>query len=214
MVKALRPVRPIHPKGVSLAGALERPPMLAPDSGISWLGTPGTDPVQARLSRSVGLPPAFPDVLGLALRVSVGTSYFDVLLASTGLSRPGRLVLILRRDVSAGGLTTLMPYRGGRGPVQLAARTQRPVSGLPSAPADFRQALAGRTWALALYYGTPCGKWRRFGTLSLNLDHVRSDTDTRFDPALHPLPGARTYEWARLLPEPAYAEARRLRRRP
>ena len=52
------------------------------------------------------------------------------------------------------------------------------------------------------------------GTLSLHLDHLRPDTDDRFDPVLHPLPGARTYEWTRRLREPAYAEARRPQRRP
>lgn len=211
-LKTVRPERPIHPQGVGLAGSLERLPTMAPDSGIAWLGEPGTDQVQARLSRAVGLPPACPDVLGLALRVSAGSGYFDLLLASTGLSRPGRFVLIPHQDLSSGALTTLMPYRGSRGPVQLAARTQGPVSGLPSAPDAFRRALAGRTWTLALYYGSPWGKWKRFGTLSLGLDPLHPDPGIRFDPVLHPLPGAGTYEWTRRLREPAYAQARRPRR--
>jgi hypothetical protein len=211
-LKTVRPARPIHPHGVGLTGSLERLPMMAPDSGIAWLGTPGTDQVQARLSRAIGLPPALPDVLGLALRVSTGSGYFDLLLASTGLSRPGRFVLIPHRDLASGALTTLMPYRGSRGPVQLAARTQGPVSGLPSAPDAFRRALAGRTWTLALYYGPQWGKWKRFGTLSLDLDPLQPDPGIRFDPVQHPLPGAGTYEWTRRLREPAYAQARRPRR--
>ncbi|MFD1212152.1 hypothetical protein ACFQ36_08865 [Arthrobacter sp. GCM10027362] len=206
--KVLRPLRPIHPGGISLTGLLERLPVPAPGSGISWLDTPGTVTVQARLSRSVGLPPALPDILGLALRIPAGSAYCDLLLASTGLSRPGRFLLVPRKSVSAAALTTLMPYKGGRGPVQLAARTLAPVTGLPAAPDAFRRALAGRTWTLALYHAGPWGKWRRFGTLSLGLDPARADTGVRFDPVLHPLPGAEIYEWTRRLREPSYAVAR------
>jgi len=210
-LKTVRPVRPVHPHGVALAGSLERLPAQGPDSGIAWLDTPGTDRVQARLSRAAGLPPALPDVLGLALRVPAGSGWSDLLLASTGLSRPGRFVLLPHQDLSSAALTTMMPYRGSRGPVLLAARTVEPAGGLPSAPKAFRRALAGRSWTLALYYGRPWGKWQRFGTLRLGLDPLQPEPGIRFDPVLHPLPGAGTYEWTRRLREPGYAQARRPR---
>lgn len=79
-IKAVRPVRPIHPRGLSLVGELTRHGMEdravvgmpGARSGISWLDTAGTDQVQARFSRSVGLPEALPDILGLALRIGAG----------------------------------------------------------------------------------------------------------------------------------------------
>ncbi|NKX51298.1 SRPBCC family protein, partial [Arthrobacter deserti] len=128
-LKTVRPVRPIHPHGVGLAGTLERHQCPVP-SGIAWIGTPGTDAVQARLSRSAGLPPVFPDILGLALRVPAGSGHFDVLLSSTGMSRPGRFLLTARKTASAAAFTTVMPYRGAQGPVLLAARTVAAVPAL------------------------------------------------------------------------------------
>jgi hypothetical protein len=208
LLKIVRPLRPIHPQGVSLIGSLERLPTAVP-SGISWIDTPGTCAVRARMSRAAGLPAGWPDVLGLALRITSDSGFSDVLFSSTGLSRPGRFLLVPRISVSSAALSTLMPYKGGRGPVLLAARTLGPVAtGLPSAPAALRRALAGRTWTLALYYCRPWGKWTRFGTLSLDLDPVRADTGIRFDPVLHPLPGAGIYGWIRQLREPSYAAAR------
>ncbi|NKX54285.1 hypothetical protein [Arthrobacter mobilis] len=206
-IKAIRPDRPIHPAGVALTGVVECLPA-GRASGVSWLDTPGTAPVQARLSRAAGLPKALPDVLGLALRVADGAGSFDILFSSTGLSRPGRFLLLPRRKVSGAAFSTLMPYKGTRGPVLLAARTLGSAAPLPSPPEDFRRALRGRTWTLALYHARPWGRWQRFGTLSLGLDPARPDTGLRFDPVLHPLPGAAVYEWTRLLREPAYSRAR------
>lgn len=70
LIKAARPVRPIHPEGVALHGELIRTGSPAGLSGVTWLDIPGTDTVQARFSRSAGLPKRLPDILGLALRVT------------------------------------------------------------------------------------------------------------------------------------------------
>ena len=212
-LKLFRPHRPIHPAGVYLAGSVVRFASDTP-SGIDWVDTPGTNAVQARMSRAVGLPAAAPDILGLALRIGSGPSCADVLFASTGWTRPGRFALIPQRRVSTATFTTLMPYRGRRGggrktPVLLAARTVSPAEQLPAGAADFRRVLGERTWTLGLYHANPMGPWTRFGTLSLALDPEQPDTDLRFDPVLHPLDGAETYEWVRRLREPAYAAARR-----
>jgi hypothetical protein len=71
-IKAVRPGRPIHPRGVSLVGELTRTGAVGraaggipgARSGIGWLDAAGTDHVQARFSRSLGLPEALPDILG------------------------------------------------------------------------------------------------------------------------------------------------------
>src|SRR5215217_6631521 len=115
VLKVARPVRPIHPKGVGLTGELARTGNAGSPSGVEWLDAPGTDSVQARFSRSAGLPSRLPDVLGLALRLTPsdggasgasdsgasgasdggasGGGAADVLLSSTGWNLPGRFLL-------------------------------------------------------------------------------------------------------------------------
>ncbi|MDF9750437.1 hypothetical protein [Arthrobacter sp. ES3-54] len=206
-LKVVRPDRPIHPAGVALTGVIERRPG-STRSGISWIDSPGSDPVSARFSRSLGLPPGWPDILGLALRIPTETGPADVLLASTAVSRPGRLILTAHRYASNGKLTSLMPYKGSKGPVLLAAVPQATGQGLPATPDAFRQALATATWTLGLYHARLTGPWNRFGTLVLTLDPGNADVRTRFDPLSNPLPGAGTYEWTRRLRRPSYQAAR------
>ena len=134
-IKAVRPDRPIHPQGVRLAGTLERH---GSASGAAWVDTAGTDPVTARLSRSLGLPGRFPDMLGLALRFANDGTPSDVLLASTGASRAGRFALTLRRNAAAGVFSSLMPYKTASGPLLLAARTVSAPRRLRAEPETFR----------------------------------------------------------------------------
>jgi hypothetical protein len=208
LLKRLRPVRPIHSVGLQLGGQLER---LGTDfaSGIPWLDEPGTNDVVARLSRSIGLPPRFPDIIGLALRITVDGDPADILLASTGTSRTGRFLLLPRRNLATGVMTTLMPYKGAHGPVQLAARTLRPIVQLPADSAGFQQALGREDWTLGLYHALPCGHWQQFATLTLRPGRDGRDTSMRFDPVLHRLPDAAMYPWIETLREPSYAVSRR-----
>jgi len=206
LVKVLRPDRPIHPSGVALAGTIEKRPGAA--SGISWIDSPGSDAVSARLSKSIGTPPGWPDILGLALRIATEPGPADVLLASTPLSWPGRLLLTAHRDAGERSFSSLMPSKGARGPVLLAARAEPTGQRLPATPDAFRRALDGGTWTLGLFYARPTGPWTRFGTLTLSLAQDE-DTAARFDPLDHVLPGARTYRWAGRLRRPSYSAARK-----
>jgi len=91
-LKAVRPVRPIHPRGISLVGELtltgaagRAAAGLPAASGVTWLDDAGTRQVRGRFSRSVGLPESLPDILGLALRTS-GTLRTSVSLIGSGSS--------------------------------------------------------------------------------------------------------------------------------
>src|SRR5450830_397936 len=95
-LKAFRPDRPIHPAGVALTGTIERSPGTT-GSGIGWIDSPGSATVEARLSRSLGTPPRWPDILGLAIRIHTDTRPADLLLASTGTSRASRWLLTPHR---------------------------------------------------------------------------------------------------------------------
>jgi hypothetical protein len=211
LLQVFRRGKPVHPAGVSLKGTLQRVPAAGEVAGVQWLDEPGEAAVHARLSRGLGLPDILPDIVGLALRVEDGEGSCDVLLASTGRSRPGRFMVLLRRRVDRATLGSMMPYRGAHGPILLAARTLAPAGPLPASLPHFRRALEGRTWRLGLYWSRPLSPWFRFGTIELGIDPDQPDTPMRFDPVLSPPRGARTYDWTRNLRERSYRLARRLK---
>ncbi|MDI2034703.1 hypothetical protein PJL15_01825 [Paenarthrobacter nitroguajacolicus] len=208
-IKVIRPHRPIHPKGIRLVGTLDRDAGARKASGIPWLDASGSTLVEARVSRSIGLPDAFPDIIGLAVRFTEQGNRSDMLLATTGPTGLGRFILRLRRDAAGAVFSSMMPYQSGSGPVLIAARSIGGPEKLPVEPATFRSILSDATWTLELHHASPLGPWTRFGTLTLRLADDAEDTRERFDPVLHPLPTAGTYGWTKRLREPSYAAARR-----
>ncbi|MGX1159990.1 hypothetical protein FBY31_1649 [Arthrobacter sp. SLBN-100] len=218
VLKVARPVRPIHPKGVGLTGELTRTGNSGGPSGVDWLDAPGTDSVEARFSRSAGLPSRLPDVLGLALRLTPsdggasgggasgggasgggasGGGAVDVLLSSTGWNLPGRFLLQPKLDVPSATFTTLMPYRGRNGPVLLGLRT---IS-LPGG-----SVISGR-WVLGLYWAKTAGPWQQCGELRLQASPEPADTPLRFNPLENQPHGAQAYAWTRRLREGSYRAA-------
>lgn len=217
----IRRPRPIHARGVVLTGTLRGLPP-ARDSGIAWVDdVAAATPVTVRVSRSLGLPSALPDILGFAARIHADGGPADLELASTGSGVPWRFALVPRRSVARATLGTLLPYRGAHGPVLLAARTESP-SDLPADLADLVDTLRERPWHLGLFYATPVGHWERFATVTLDAGTTDDDASLRFDAVRRPLPGAGSYRWARLARQPSYlwvqdrsdASARRAPRHP
>lgn len=206
LIGQFRPGRPFHPAGVWLAGTLTRFP--GGGSGIAWIDEGGQDRVRARFSRGVGLPESWPDVLGLAVRCpGPAAGATDILLATTGRGRLTRYLLSPHRDVRQGFFSSMMPWRGRRGPILLAAASGARSRPLPAHRAAFTADLAREPWQLDLYWAAPLGAWRRFARLELSPDAEGDDRD-RFDPLLNTPTGAGTYGWARRLREPGYARAR------
>lgn len=193
VVAALRRGRPLHPRGRVV------PARLVLDGGAPELGpvlgrAAELDGV-ARVSRAMGLPEPRPDIGGLAVRWSGRDGPNDLLLAATGLSPVTRHVLALRRVALGGPLSTLMPFAGPRGPVEIAA--------VPSSDGVNRE--------LELRWARPTGRWRTFGTLHLDLAGPVADrADLRFDPVAHCPDGLETYPWAAALRVPAYRWSRRV----
>ncbi|WP_317231655.1 hypothetical protein [Clavibacter capsici] len=208
-VRLVRRPRPLHPHGVALTGRLT-PVAGRAASGLTWLdGLDAPLDVDARFSRGGGLPAALPDVLGLALRIPGGEgSTVDVLLASTGLSPVGRLLLAPRLALSGARLTTLMPYRGSAGPVLLGVLVDQDPP-LPAGADDLGRALADRPVRLRLVHATPRGLWHVAARIELAHDAAGPlDTATRADPVLASPPGGTTYPWTRRLRSPGYRVAR------
>lgn len=201
---AVRRPHPVHPHGVVLHGEIR----LAGSpirTGIVWLdeAAPEPLPVIARASRSVGVPAPLPDVIGLAVRFDGPAGPADIELASTGVGWPWRFLLRAHRSPSRAHLHTILPYRAPTGPVLLAARTIAPRD-LPPHPDALAGRLADEPWRLELLVARSRGAWRRFGQLELRRSPGPLDPLLRFDAGRRLLPGAREYEWAHRLRQPAY----------
>lgn len=190
---AVRRNKPVHPAGRVGTGELEITSP-RPELGVPLLATQGTHACIARFSRTVGLPPSWPDVEGLALRIDDAGA--DVLLASTGVGRLGRFVFQARPADRHGPLTTYLPVSTRAGSLLLRAT-----------PLD--QADPPHAWEVAAaHVGS---QWRPLGVLRLTWG---GDRPIRFDPVENVLPGTRQYALVSVLREPAYLVARRLVTRP
>jgi hypothetical protein len=208
VVLLLRRPRPIHAAGRVLRGRIEWLPGAVP-AGIAWIDEPPAAPVPvvARLSRSVGLPPALPDIIGLAMRLDMDGRPADIEFASTGIGVPARFLLTAHLSPSTPTLGTLFPYRGARGPVLLCARTVS-APALPAGGDALSDALIRDGWRVRLYHATPLGKWHAFADVALRLHEDPTD-DLRFDAVRNTLPGAGTYDWVRAVRQPTYRMVQR-----
>jgi len=200
----VRRPRPIHQRGIVLEGELVWTGADAA-SGISWIDDAPDDPVAltARLSRSVGLPPWSPDVIGLAFRIPTAAGWADVEFASTGSGVPGRFMLMPRVAPTRGFFGTLLPYRSSRGPVLLGARgetgARRPAD-LPGLARSLRRT----PWRVQFVFAGPTGRWHPFAEASLRTATEQDDAHLRFDAVRRPIPGSGTYRWTRLARQPSY----------
>lgn len=195
-IGGLRPAtRPLHPRGEVRCAELVRHGRAGRASGIPWLDGPGTSPALVRLSAGIGLPRGWPDVHGIAVRVALdepGQTHADLLLATTGSGRLTRYLLAPARSSLHRAHTTLLPYRGPRGPVILAAL---PVS----------------RSRIVLSWASLTGDWVDFAELVLGASSAEHPT---FDAVHHAPPGLRAYPWAAALRDPSYRHARRRRGEP
>ena len=197
-VARLRPAaKPLHPRGETHGATITRHG-LVPATGVSWIDDPGVDAGRVRVSRAVGLPPAWPDIFGLAMRVPTASGHGDILFATTGRGAVGRFLLLPGRSATSWTYTTLLPYRTRSGALLLAAE--------PDGPDAFTLACARVR-----------GPWTAFGHVVLNAASISGTTDDAenigptFDPVLNQIPGLSYYPWAARLREGSYRAARRSR---
>ncbi|WP_285494854.1 DUF1990 family protein [Actinomadura sp. NBRC 104425] len=212
----LRGGRPLHPDGLVCDAVL-----LLHGASKPW-GVPFLDDTAelrgvARLSRSVGLPPPLPDVLGLALRwrqpatVPPGgePDTAELLLASTGQGLLGRHLPRPAFRWSPGFYGSLLPYAAGDRRVLLGAVARRPC--VVSADAvSLARALGESPLPLDLVIATEFGAWEPFGELLLT-GPARGDDGApmRFDPAGHQVPGLPPAGTLQQIRGPVYAAVHR-----
>lgn len=180
--------KPLHPRGSVTEARLLRYGADRP-WGVPLLDTAGESRCLVRVSRAMGLPPPLPDIQGVALRVEEDGEPVDLLFATTGTGRLNRYVLLLRRSPRA-PMTTLIPLRTPRGPLQLR---------LSPGPAG--------QWLLGA--AAPASQqWETVGRVDAPPD-PGDDRPIRFDPIRHLPAGAIHYPWVRAVRDPAYVHARR-----
>lgn len=199
----LRGRRAMHPVGVVRTARLSVPDSAALPA--SWRALDGAAGV-VRLSKSIGTPRGFPDVLGVALRFAEQ----DLLLASA-LRQPGvQHLLVPTSSFDRTTFSTLLPHRVGPGIAVIQARlTHR----LPPAPDALEAVATPGPLRLDLTAVGLLGKRRPLGVVDIGpVDPSDAAARVRFDPwrcgagltPAGPLQGLRA---------PAYAASRRATRR-
>ncbi|WP_431891527.1 hypothetical protein [Cellulosimicrobium funkei] len=197
-VARVRDGRPMHARGVLLRGTL----VVAEDEAGAASVPQGRTPVTVRVSLGAGLPRGLPDVVGIAVRWTDDGAPQDVLFASSGRGRLTRFLLVPRRALLGGWLSTLMPLRSPHGPRVLALRP------------DHDAARGAGTPVLEVLEATPLGAWHRFGAVELHgpeagSAHDGDDPEVRFDPTGHAPRHLGTYGWEDALRARGYRAARR-----
>ncbi len=162
LLSRVRGERVIHSRGHTLSARLVVPG--GAGTGAPLLDEAGTYDALLRLSRSVGLPAALPDVLGLALRVldAHGPDAHQDLLLDSAPARPVlRRVPWPGRDFAGATYCSLLPYDVAGTHLLLGART---AAGTPvlRAPDD-----AGAGLSLVLLVATPHGPWQEVATMTV-----------------------------------------------
>jgi hypothetical protein len=135
---AVRRARAFHPTGIAFIGTWN-----ATDDVLDPLAPTQPWPVVVRLSKGVGLPGTVPDVLGLAIRIvdlHGRGQHQDLLLASSGAGRWGRMVLRPTSDHGHAAYSSLVPYNTPVGHGVLWARAEQ--SGDEPAPRSLEEAAA------------------------------------------------------------------------
>ena len=171
----LRSARPFHPVGRSFTATLT--PIVG--QGPDFLGVDAR-PALVRFSNAAGLPPRFPDVLGLAVRIPDGAGPGrpqDLLLSSSSDPPVLRHLLCPARGFSTPRYSSLLLYRHGGALELIGARYRHPSPRHPLRLADLDRAAAEEALTFTLDRCTPTGAWRPFALLQA---HTRlSPTDSR-----------------------------------
>ncbi|MFF0770651.1 hypothetical protein ACFYUK_17325 [Nonomuraea wenchangensis] len=204
----LRHGRPVHASGLVLDAHLCLHGTPEP-WGVPFLDQRMDLPGIARLSRSVGVPPPLPDILGLALRWDQDDTTADLLLATSGRTALGRR--LLRPATRWTGLySSLFPYQAGERWVLLGALLHTPVR-LPATLDALAQVVEHGPLTVALLAAAPSGPWRPFGQVRLSAP-VLTDADlpTRFNPLRHPIAGLPPASWLNDVRDAAYASAQQV----
>jgi hypothetical protein len=199
--------RAVHAQGVELDAELT----LDADSLLGRaLEVSGPSPVLVRVSRSVGLPGGWPDLLGIAVRAASGRGdeVLDVLFASVAGRGWAHPLLVPARSWWGRPWSTVLPYTGGGHLVWLGLETPPGPAGGGAGVAVVAAAVGCSPVSLAVTEMVAGAARRRVGTL--RWDAVRAcGAPVSFDPVLNTVAGLRPVRPLSGLREWAYTGSRR-----
>ncbi|MCW2613197.1 MAG: hypothetical protein JWN08_191 [Frankiales bacterium] len=177
MASRLRGERAIHARGRALTGRLTVTGGAA--TGAPLLDEPASYDVVVRLSRSLGLPPRLPDVLGLAVRVLDAHgpgAHQDLLLDSTRAEPVLRRLPLPAHDHLRATHGSLVPYDVGGRRLLIGARG---LAGSATRLPDVTVASFG------LLVATAHGPWQQVGTVRTTAElPAPQGRALRFNPAV------------------------------
>jgi hypothetical protein len=211
---AVRGARIFHPKGFLCGGSWEVDRAAEPADGAQVLAVGARHDVVARVSRGAGLPEALPDFLGIAVRLvdAYGPGRHQDLLLNASSSLPvlHHLFLPAPRWFSQ-SYSTCLPYRAGGRPFLIGLLPPREPGPDPSLAAMRAAVEEGVSFGIAL--STPLGRWRRIGTLRLQVPLPPGADDVDYDP-WHTGGNLTPATWLNRIRREAYRQSRLARGRP
>lgn len=163
---SIRRKRIFHPRGKAYYGTLQ---LTAPEDTLPachLFSHRGPLSVITRISRGVGFPAPWPDVLGIALRITNmygPQQHQDFLFCSSGKNPVARRLFIPATTYFARSYCTVLSYRIAGQPWLLSMVPKEPI--------------------FILAIASPTGSWRKIGELSLGQELPAQETEQlRFNP--------------------------------
>jgi hypothetical protein len=183
-----RGARAVHPRGALFAARVEIGPGpsdaalsdaalsdaalsdAVPSPTVAALGGPSVHTALARLSKNAGTPGSFPDMLGVAFRLTdLPDGPVDLLFATVGRHRATGALLAPTTGWCARPYSTLLPYRADGVRVTLGLRPQEPDRARGTDPQVVRDAVRGEPLAFTLVEKRARTRWAPIGRLVLDL---------------------------------------------
>ncbi|CAA9216843.1 MAG: hypothetical protein AVDCRST_MAG50-277 [uncultured Acidimicrobiales bacterium] len=184
MGSGLRRARVFHPTGVAFQATFV---VSGGAHGAPLLDVPARHPAVVRLSRGVGLPERFPDILGLAVRLVDAHGpgrHQDLLVATSGSAPLLRHLLVPARSFDHGRMSALLPYAIGQRRVIFGARPLRAGGGPTTRLADLAGELGSGRLRFVIEAAEATGPWAEIGVLEVGAPLSSSDAESlRFNPA-------------------------------
>lgn len=164
-ISAVRRSKAVHPKGAIREAALTIDGSPEAPRGSTLLSEPREHRALVRFSRSIGLPEAIPDLLGIAIRVPDAygpEAHQDLLFITSADGAIVHHVFLPARGVHARPFSSALPYAAGGRRFLLGV--------LPSSEGRFHLAVAPLM-----------GRFRPIGELRIGAELPLEDEDLRFN---------------------------------
>jgi hypothetical protein len=207
---AMRRRRLFHPFGVLAHGSVER--TASPGEGLPLASAE----VVGRVSKAVGLPGGFPDIVGLGWRMppsTFGADAWDVLLASAEAGPLSRFLLHPIASWSGVTLSSLMPLRHHGQNWWISARLTTSIDEPGVRLDDIEAQIARGGIRFDIDQACGLGEFRPLARLELS-QVIPPAHDTSFDPTTHSHPEVTLFpRWLNDFRRDAYRRSRQGRER-